>query len=307
MIANSRRFLEPDPLFTCRDTSAVVVLPVPYEGGVSCGKGAAGAPDAVLEASVFLELYDEVLDAEPYRMGIFTAGPPPLSPSDETVTETVRRAVLEIIDSGKFPVILGGDHSVTPGAVAAIGARRPLLGVIQLDAHADLRPEYEGSAYSHACAMARVREITRHTLQVGIRSMSVEEARLASVERLALFPMHRVRNGGFDSIAALSLLPRDVYITLDVDVFDWSVIASTGTPEPGGMLWDEALGFLSEIFTTKNVVGFDVVELAESGSDRNSPFAVAKLIYKMLGFKLGAETVIRGLAWPEAPSGPIFL
>ena len=306
MIANPHRFLDPDPLFTRDETSAVVLLPVPYEGGVSCGKGAAGAPAAVIEASRFLELYDEVLDAEPCRMGIFTAAPPPLPSSDAAVAGTVRLSVLQIMDSGRFPVLLGGDHSVTPGAVAAAAARHSSLGVIQLDAHADLRPEYEGSPYSHACVMARVREMTRDTLQVGIRSMSVEEARLAAREGIALFPMHRVRNGGFDATQALSLLPRDVYITVDVDVFDWSVIASTGTPEPGGMLWDEATAFLSEVFSTKNVVGFDVVELAESESDRNSPFAVAKLIYRMLGFKLGAEVARRGAPWPETPAGPIF-
>ncbi|HDR15436.1 MAG TPA: agmatinase [Desulfobacteraceae bacterium] len=307
MIGNTNCFLDLDPIFTDYETSAVVLLPVPYEGGVSAGKGAAGAPDAVIEASRLLELYDEVLDTEPYRAGIFTAAPLPVSGSGAEVAQEVRRAVSEILGSGRFPVVLGGDHSITPGAVRGVAEHHSPLGVIQLDAHADLRSEYEGSSQSHACVMARVREVTSHTLQVGIRSMSVEEARLAARENLALFTMHGIRAGVFDSAKALQALPRDVYITVDVDVFDWSVISSTGTPEPGGMQWDEALRFLSEVFSTKNVVGFDVVELSSSESDRNSPFAVAKLIYKMLGFKLASEIARRNLSWPVSPAGPILM
>jgi agmatinase len=306
MIGNTKCFLDLEPLFADYENSAVVLLPVPYEGGVSAGRGAAGAPNAVIEASGLLELYDEVLDAEPYRAGIFTAAPLPVSGSGADVVHEVRRAVSQILGAGKFPVVLGGDHSVTPGAVKGVAEYYSSLGVIQLDAHADLRTEYDGSPESHACVMARVREVTRETLQVGIRSMSVEEARQAAQDRLALFTMNRIRTRGFDPRKALRVLPKDVYITVDVDVFDWSVIASTGTPEPGGMLWDEALAFLSEIFSTKNVVGFDVVELSRSQWDRNSPFAVAKLIYKMLGFKMASEIARRELAWPVTPAGPIL-
>jgi len=306
MIPNTNGFLDLDPSFTDYEDSAVVFLPVPYEGGVSAGKGAAGAPDAVIEASRLLELYDEVLDAEPYRAGIFTAAALPVSGSGAEVTRDVRRTVSGILGSGKFPVVVGGDHSITPGAVRAAAEHYASIGVIQLDAHADLRAEYDGSPESHACVMARVREVTRSTLQVGIRSMSLEEARLAARESLALFTMNRMRSGGLDPCTALPALPKDVYITLDVDVFDWSVIASTGTPEPGGMFWDETLEFLFEVFSAKNVVGFDVVELSCSGWDRNSPFAVAKLIYKMLGFKMASEIARSGLSWPVAPAGPLL-
>jgi agmatinase len=307
MLGNINCYLDLDALFADYENSAVVLLPVPYEGGVSAGKGAAGAPDAVIEASWLLELYDEVLDAEPYRAGIFTAAPPPVSGSGAEVAQEVHRAVSEILCSGKFPVVLGGDHSITPGAVRGVAEHYDHLGVIQLDAHADLRSEYDGSRESHACVMARVREITRETLQVGIRSMSVEEARLAARDRLALYTMSRIRTGGLDPLMVLRALPKNVYITVDVDVFDWSVIAGTGTPEPGGLFWDETLGFLSKVFSNKNVVGFDVVELSCSEWDRNSPFAVAKLIYKMLGFKMDSEISRRGLPWPIKPVGPIFM
>jgi agmatinase len=306
MTGSTNCFLDLDSRFADHENAAVVLLPVPYEGGVSAGKGAADAPGAVIEASALLELYDEVLDAEPYRVGIFTAEPPPVSGSGAEVVQEVRRAVSEILGSGRFPVVLGGDHSITPGAVQGAAEHYSSLGIIQLDAHADLRPEYDGSPESHACAMARVREVTRDTLQVGIRSMSVEEARLAARERLALFTMNSMRSGGLDPRAALPALPRDVYITVDVDVFDWSVIASTGTPEPGGMLWDEAMEFLSEVFSTRNVVGFDVVELSRTEWDRNSPFAVAKLIYRMLGFKVASEIARRGVSWPDTPAGPLL-
>ncbi len=307
MLANTKCFLDFDPLFADYENSAVVLVPVPYEGGVSAGKGAAGAPDAVIEASGLLELYDEILDAEPYRAGIFTATPLPVSGSGVEVAQEVRSAVSEILGSGRFPVVLGGDHSITPGAVQGVAEHYSSLGVIQLDAHADLRSEYDGSRESHACVMARVREITRETLQVGIRSMSIEEARLAARDRLALFTMNRIRTGGFDPLTVLRALPKNVYITVDVDVFDWSVIASTGTPEPGGMFWDETLELLSKVFSTKNVVGFDVVELSCTEWDRNSPFAVAKLIYKMVGFKMASEIARRGLSWPVSPTGPILM
>jgi len=161
------------------------------------------------------------------------------------------------------------------------------MGVVQFDAHADLRDSYEGSPLSHACVMARMRGLTRHTLQIGIRSLSIEEAALINKERLAVGFMHQVRAGGFDFDAALKQLPDAIYLTIDVDAFDWSVVRSTGTPEPGGLLWDEAITMLRRLFETKTVVGCDVVELSHRDDDPNSPFAVAKLIYKLIGFKFG--------------------
>ena len=265
------RFLGADVPFCSEERAAAVILPVPFEGGVSYGRGAAGAPDAVIEASGFLELYDEVLEREPFRMGIATAAPPEPCDSPERMVESVYRAVKHLLDRGKFVVTVGGDHSITGGCFRAFHEVYGAPGVVQVDAHADLRDEYEGTRFSHACVMARIREYTPHTLQLGIRSMSAGEAELIAKRNLAVCTMHQYRRGRFDVARALGDLPEHVYLTVDVDAFDWSVIASTGTPEPGGFLWDEAMDLLELIFLTVRVVGVDVVELSRSETDRNSP------------------------------------
>jgi len=270
----------PDP-----DKAAVAVLPFPYEGGVSYGKGTGKAPRAVLEASPYLEFYDEVLKTEPYRVGIITLAEPEIPSQPERMIRTVYQHTRELLEQNKFVILLGGDHSISSGYARALKEKYGQLSVIQIDAHSDLRDEYEGSKLSHACVMARIRELTPHTLQIGIRSMSAEEARLVENQGLNLVTMHDYRAGRFDLNALLYALPDPVFITFDVDAFDWSVVWSTGTPEPGGLLWDEAMSLLQEIFARKNVVGADVVELSHADFDRNSPFAVAKLIYKMIGFK----------------------
>ncbi|MDL2275106.1 agmatinase [Desulfosarcina sp. OttesenSCG-928-G10] len=266
-------------------TATVAVVPYGYEGGVSYGKGTADAPAAVIDASHYLEFYDEVLDTEPCQVGIATLVQPDIPDDPAAMLDTLSKTVGELLDQNKFVVVVGGDHSITTGYVRALAARHETFGVLQLDAHADLRDQYEGDPLSHACVMARVREITPHTLQIGIRSMSSEEAETVKAENINLCTLHRYRKSGFDLTAALSKLPEKLFITVDVDVFDWSVITSTGTPEPGGMLWDEMMELLETVFRTKTVVGFDVVELSARETDPNSPFAVAKLIYRMIGMR----------------------
>jgi len=278
-------FLNPPPERCTLEHARVVVLPFPYEGGISYETGTAAAPRAILEASAQLEFYDEVLQAEPVEVGIATVQPPEIPEDPRQMIETLYQTARALLDRKKFIVVAGGDHSITSGYVRALKERCDPLGVIQLDAHADLRESYDGSPLSHACVMARIREITPHTVQLGIRSISAEEARRVRQDGLLLCPLHRWRQGAFDLQGALRRLPEQVFITVDVDVFDWSVVSSTGTPEPGGLLWDEALGILKTVFNAKDVVGFDVVELAYKKDDMNSPFAVAKLIYKMIGFK----------------------
>lgn len=282
-------FLGPPPAFCDLDGARAVVVPFGYEGGVSYGLGAADAPRAVLEASGQLEFYDEGLDAEPYRVGIGTLATPSIPDDPDAMVALLAELTDALLARGQFPVVVGGDHSITSGYVRSVAKHHPDFGVIQLDAHADLRDSYEGSPLSHASVMARIREYTPHTLQIGIRSMAAEEARQVRQANLAVCTMRQWRRGGFDLRAALAALPAKVFITVDVDVFDWSVIASTGTPEPGGMLWDEALDLLQAIFEAKEVVGCDVVELAFRPHDPNSPFAVAKLIYKMIGLKFARQ------------------
>ena len=284
-----KQFLGIEGEFTDLEKSAVAILPFPYEGGVSYGKGTAHAPDAVIDASHYLELYDEVLDAEPYRVGISTIETPDTGKTNQEMIYSIYSNTHDLIEDDKFVIVIGGDHSISNGFFKALKEKHPDSGVIQLDAHADLRDTYEDSPLNHACVMSRIREMTQDTLQIGTRSMSVEEAERVKGENIPLCTMDSLRKGSFDIDGALDKLPEDVFVTVDVDCFDWSVIRSTGTPEPGGFLWDEALNLLNKIFQKKNVVGFDIVELSYSPDDNNSPFAVAKLIYKMLGFKYQKE------------------
>lgn len=284
-------FLAPPSEYCTYEDARVVVVPFPYEGGVSYGKGTALAPAAVLDASAQVEYYDIELDVESYKIGIATLQEPDLPDDPVQMLAVLERIVDELINDGKFPIVVGGDHSISSGFFKSLIKRSKTMGVIQLDAHADLRDSYEGSAQSHACVMARLREMTPHTLQIGIRSMAVEEATLIKADNLSVCTMHQWRHGQFDLQRALEALPEKVFITLDVDVFDWSVIAATGTPEPGGLGWYETLELLNTIFSMKEVVGFDVVELACSSTDINSPFAIAKLIYKMIGFKFAGQIV----------------
>ncbi len=281
----SQQFLEPEAEPVSFDDARVVILPFPYEGGISYGSGTGLAPDAVLEASSYLELYDEVLDLEPFRMGIVTVAPPDIPEQPEAMIRTLYETTRTLLEQEKFIVVIGGDHSISSGYFKAIQERYGQVSAIQLDAHADLRETYEGSPLSHACVMSRIREMTSNTLQIGIRSISAAETARIKQEQLAVCFMHEYRHATFNLDAALERLPDPVFITLDVDVFDWSIVSSTGTPEPGGLLWDEAMALLHKIFTRTQVIGFDVVELSYQEHDRNSPFAVAKLIYKMLGFQ----------------------
>jgi len=288
MKLNKKQFLGPPAEITDFKKAKVVVVPFPYEGGISYGAGTGKAPEAVIDASYFVEFYDEVLDCEPMQVGISTIEAPVMPDTPEKMIETLQKTTGDLLKQDKFVVVIGGDHSISSGFFQALVEKYGSLSVIQLDAHADLRDSYEGSPLSHACVMSRIREHTSDTLQIGIRSISKEEMERVRSEEIALYTMHDMRFGDFDLDEVLSELPDPVFITLDVDVFDWSVIRSTGTPEPGGFLWDEALDILQQIFENKEVVGFDVVELSHNESDPNSPFAIAKLIYKMIGFKYHA-------------------
>lgn len=266
------------------ERARVVVLPVPYEATVSYGRGTAGGPEAILRASTQVELYDEEMKIEPFRAGIWTE--PELAVqglSAERVVEVVSRRIGDLMDAGKWPVILGGEHSVTPGAVAAVAKRHPGLHVVQLDAHADLRQSYEGNRWSHACAMARCLELVP-ARAVGIRSYSAEEA--AWIDRG--IPGYRLLHGWemegeWIERALDGLDGAPVYLTVDVDYFDPSVVPSTGTPEPGGGTWRPTLCFLEALFRRTRVVACDVVELAPVPGLHHADFTAARLVYKLIG------------------------
>lgn len=306
MTPRTQPFLDPGPEYTDLETAAAAVVPVPYDKGVSWGRGAALGPKAVIEASAEVEIYDEMLGFETCRMGIATVAPPPDLSSPVAMISSVRNAVRSLLDRGVFPAVLGGDHSVSVGVFRALLEIHPRLSVIQIDAHADLRETYQGDPLSHACVMARIRESTPHTLQIGIRSLCAEEAERIQREKAPVCTMEAYLSGAFDLAGALRRLPDPVYLTLDVDALDWSVIRSTGTPEPGGFSWYETLGLLHMIFRERDVIAFDVMELSQDPPDRPSAFAAARLLYKMFGFKL-ASHVARGEAVrPRKPAGPLF-
>jgi agmatinase len=267
------------------ERARAVVLPVPYEGTVSYGGGTALGPAAILRASTQVELYDEQLAIEPYRAGIFTD---PLldvrERSTEDVVRRVRRRVGELMDDGKWVVMLGGEHSITPGAVAAAAERREGLQVVQLDAHADLRQTYEGSALSHACAMARCVEIAP-VHAVGIRNYSIDEAEWI---RRGI-PGYRIVHGwemegeGWIERVIEPLVGRSVYLTFDLDYFDPSIVPATGTPEPGGGTWWPTLRLLDRLFVAADVVAADVVELAPIEGLHHADFTAARLVHKLIG------------------------
>ena len=265
------------------ESAQTVVLPFPYEGGVSYGTGTKEAPDAILRASAYIELYDEYLKQEPFKSGIFTASPPDIPSTPDGMIKTLYKEIQKLTAEKKQVLLLGGDHSISVAFVKALIEKHGWLSVIQFDAHADLRDSYEDSKMSHACVMSRIRELTGDTLQIGVRSMCIEEAELIESQSIPVCTMRAFREGSFDLNQAINSLPDPVYITFDVDVFDWSVVRSTGTPEPGGMTWDEVTEVLQLIAAVRNVVGFDLVELSADENDTPSAFAVAKLAYRMIG------------------------
>lgn len=264
----------------------MVLVPFPYEGGISGAPGTSGGPQAILDASAQVELYDAYLDTEPYRAGVCTVAAPDVPTDAADAVDTLSGIVRRLIKADKRVVVMGGDHSISTAYGRALKEIYGTFSVVQLDAHADLRPEYEGSPFSHASVMARLRELTPHTLQLGIRSMCAEEAGLIERESLNVLSVRDLRARSRDLPALLRALPAPVFLTLDVDVLDWSVVRATGTPEPGGLLWDEAVDLLDLIFAECRVAGFDVVELSAAPHDIASPFAAAKLIYRMIGMWL---------------------
>jgi agmatinase len=272
----------PDEFCNYKD-SKIVILPVPYDGTSTWGKGADRGPDAILEASANMELYDIDTDSEVFRKGIFTASPVTENASPEKMTEHVRKEVSRYIDDGKFIVTLGGEHSVSIGSVKAFVDKYPGLSVLQIDAHTDLRQEYLGSRYNHACVMARIKELCP-AVQVGIRSMDVEERQYIDKDRI--FYAKDIIGGETEWMEdVIEKLGYHVYVTIDLDGFDPSVVPATGTPEPGGLQYYDVIHLLRKVIMKKNLAGFDVVELCPDDRNKSSNFLASKLIYQLLSLK----------------------
>lgn len=268
------------------EKAKVVLLPVPYDGTSTWGKGADKGPEAFLEASENMEVYDIETDSEVYKQGIYLADAVDDFETPDTMVEAVHKTVKEFINRNKLVTMVGGEHSISIGAIRAFNECFEDLTVLQIDAHADLRKEYNGTKYNHACALYEANETT-NLVQVGIRSM--DHAETLVMDRDRVFFAHEMVTDDFWMDNAIELMTDNVYITFDLDAFDPSIMPSTGTPEPGGLLWYETLDFLKRVFEEKNVVGFDIVELCPNKNERSSDFLAAKLYYKMLSYKYAEE------------------
>jgi len=270
--------------YSALENAEVVIIPVPYDQTSTWIKGADKGPAAIIKASANMELYDIETDSEVYQKGIFTDEPTKCEGPAEEMINTVAEKVAHYIKKRKFTVVIGGEHTVSIGPIRAQAENDKGITVLQLDAHPDLRDEYNGSRYNHACVMARVKELAP-IVQVGIRSMDSCEKGFINAENV--FFADDIRKDQYWTAKAVSRLSDKVYITIDLDVFDPSIMPSTGTPEPGGLLWYDCLAFLKKVFEKRNVVGFDIMELCPNDNNKAPDFLAAKLIYKLLSYKFG--------------------
>tara|TARA_R110002050_G_scaffold141251_2_gene266335 strand:+ start:39149 stop:40006 length:858 start_codon:yes stop_codon:yes gene_type:complete len=268
--------------FTNFEKSKVVLLPIPYDGTSTWGKGADKALGAFIEASENMELYDIETDSEVYTNGIHILPSILEKRWPESMTDVVHGKVNEILKMDKFPTFLGGEHSVSIGVIKGFSEKYKNLTVLQLDAHADLRESYNGSKFNHACALHAASKST-NLIQVGIRSMDSTE--LPYWDKSKCFLAEDMYGNTAWMEKSINKFTDDVYITIDLDVFDPSIMPSTGTPEPGGLDWNTTIRYLKKVFQECNVVGFDIVELAPIENAKAPNFLVAKLYYKLLSYK----------------------
>jgi len=270
--------------YTAYDKAKFIVLPIPYDMTTTYQSGSRRGPGAILDASANMELYDEELCKETYRAGIHTL--PPLevdARGPAQMMDAIHRRVAGIAVDGKIPVVLGGEHSISFGAIRAMKEAFPKLSVLQLDAHADLREAYQGTPYSHAAVARRIVEIAP-LVQAGIRSMSAEEAEFLSANRMKSYPADFILEGGSWCKTICEGLNGDVYLTIDLDVLDPAFMPATGTPEPGGIAWRDLLCLIREVTEKCRVRGFDVVELAPIPGMVAPDFLASKLIYRTMGY-----------------------
>jgi agmatinase len=273
-----------DAEYTDYARSRVVVLPVPYDSTASGWGGSREGPAAIIDASANMELYDVGIAAEPYLAGIHTLPDVAVHTGDAAaMIARIESVVGELLDDGKFVVTLGGEHTVAVGAARAYARRLPRLSVLAFDANADMRDEYLDSPYNHACTLRRISEVAP-VVQVGLRSAEREEHEYIVEQGFRFHSPREYRALGPAGVSAL--LTEDVYITFDLDAFDSSVISALGTPEPGGLGWDEVCDLLETVAREHRIVGFDVTELAPSLGPRANAQTAAKLTYRLIGLAL---------------------
>jgi agmatinase len=264
------------------DEARAVILPVPYDSTSEWRSGSRHAPQAIIDASQYLELYDLDLDLEIYKVGISTLPQvEPVLSSPQDMIERIYQVVKGLIQKRKLAVLLGGEHTLSLGAVRAFREAFPKLSVLQLDAHADLRDQYLGTRFGQACVMRRISELCP-ICQVGLRSLSLEEKQFLTQSKLTPFYMSDLSSRP-TADRILDSLSEDVYITIDVDVLDPSIMPAVGTPEPDGMSWRQLLDVLEPVVLHKHLVGFDLMEFCPGEGPNSCAFLLAKLAYKLIG------------------------
>jgi agmatinase len=265
--------------------SAIAILPIPFDGTSSWIKGADKGPDALISASQTVEFYDIETRTELYKRGIHTMAPVLAATSEEMVRlgyESTRK----LLADNKFVVTLGGEHAISQGPIQAHAEKHPKMSVLQLDAHSDMRDSYEGSKFNHACIMARAMEMVNTVVSVGIRAQDQSELVRVNPARMfyadEIMPAHNpIRKNWQDEV--INELSEEVYVTIDLDVFEIGLMPSTGTPEPGGLGWYDVINLLKRVALKKKIIGFDVVELCPT-ENRAPDFLAAKLVYKLLNY-----------------------
>lgn len=288
VLGKKQNFLGIESEISSYNSSQIVVLPVPYEATVSYGAGTGRGPRAILDASRYVEFYDEELEIELCKkVGVATLPPLNLGKSTgQTAVAKIYEAAKRLLADGKFVAVLGGEHTVSQAPIRAHLEKYPDLSVLHVDAHADLRQSYEGTKFSHACIMARVCEFMdpARVVQIGIRALSPEEAEFIRTSGITTFYAHQIRSMADWVPAVLPKLAERVYVTFDVDGLDPSIMPSTGTPEPNGLFWAETMKVLRMIGEQKTIVGFDVVEFAPNKTVRHPDYTAAKLTYKLMNY-----------------------
>jgi agmatinase len=278
-----RRFLDIPESFQRLEESLFVVLPVPYECSTTYARGTREAPEAILRASHQIEEFDEEFERETYRVGIHTLPPFEFGGPPEELTEVLYEHVRQLITKDRVLVTLGGEHTISLGVIKAFREKYPRLDVLQFDAHCDLRDEYQGCRYNHACVMRRVLELCEVT-QVGIRSLSQEEFSFYRQRKVRMHFAREIVSGLDLGEKILASLGEHIYVTIDMDVFDPAEVPGVGNPEPGGLSWYGALKLFERIFMRRKVVGFDLVELRPLlGAPASEVFA-ARLAYRLMGY-----------------------
>ncbi len=291
----------PEDEYCSYKKSKFVIQSAPYEYTSSYHAGSDKGPSAILKVSHYVELYDEELDQETYKqVGICTLPPMDFKNKvDEKAVKLIEKNTRNLLKDSKFPVTLGAEHTISLGCVRAVRETYPDVCVLQIDAHSDLRESYNNNPYSHASVMYRVQELGVPLTQIGIRAQCVEEAELIkSSKHIHTFYAHQIRRNPNWADEALKTLGENVYISIDADGFDPSIVPAVGTAEPNGMFWNETLEFLKKVCEKKHIVGFDVVEIAPVKGNTLTEFTMAKLVYRLIGYisgkKIKANNAKRG-------------